>query len=150
MNKLNQWITLFANIGVLVSIMILTFEIRQNTSQMQVEASFSMNQSLNALNASIYSDSKFADIYIRGCKSLENLNELEKAQFRAYAFDMLNLYIFDNELKEQDIGNIHTNISDVMITRFRSNPGLKEFLSTIESEWAAGDELYENLTGKKR
>lgn len=147
MDKLNKWITLGANLGVIAGLIFLAFQIKQNTSQMQADASFSINQSLNALNSSIYQDSSFAEIYLRGCHSYSNLNEVEKLRFRAYAFDMLNLYIFADKLENQELSEIHTDISEVMETRFQNNPGLMEFLRSIEKEWAASDELYQKLLG---
>ena len=35
MNKLNQWLTLFANLGVLIGIFFLAYEVRQNTVSIQ-------------------------------------------------------------------------------------------------------------------
>lgn len=147
MDKLNKWITLGANLGVIASLIFLGFQIRQSTSQMKADASFSINQSLHALNSSIYLDNSFSELYLRGCHSYSNLNELEKLRFRAYAFDMLNLYIFADRLEDQELGKIHTDISEVMETRFQKNPGLMEFLRSIEKEWAASDELYQKLLG---
>ncbi len=147
MDKLNKWITFGANLGVIASLIFLAFQIRQNTSQMKADASFSINQSLHALNSSIYQDSSFAELYLRGCQSFTNLNEVEKSRFRTYAFDMLNLYIFADKLEDQELGEIHTDISEVMVNRFQNNPGLMEFLKSIEKEWAASDELYKKIVG---
>ena len=145
MDKLNKWLTLVANIGLIAGLFFLTFQIRQNTKQMRTEASFSINQSLNNLNSSIYQDSTFAELYLRGCKSYSGLNEVERFRFRAYAFDMLNLYIYADQLENQELTDIHTDVVKVMIDRFHKNPGLAEFLKTIENEWAASDELYQRL-----
>ena len=147
MDKLNKWLTLGANLGLIVGLLFLILEINQNTKQMRSDASFSINQSLNNLNSSIYQDSTFAELYLRGCKSFSDLNEVEKFRFRAYAFDMLNLYIFADQLKNQELTDIHTDVVKVMIDRFHKNPGLAEFLKTIENEWAASDELYQRLLG---
>jgi len=66
MDKLNKWLTLGANLGLIAGLFFLTFQIRQNTKQMRSDASFSINQSLNNLNSSIYQDSTFAELYMRG------------------------------------------------------------------------------------
>jgi hypothetical protein len=145
MDKLNKWLTLGANLGLIASLFFLTLQIKQNTSQMRTEASFSINQSLNNLNSAIYQDSTFAELYLRGCKSFSDLNEVERTRFRAYAFDMLNLYIFANQLENQELTDTHTDVVKVMIDRFQKNPGLVEFLKTIKNEWAASDELYQRL-----
>ena len=145
MDKLNKWLTLGANLGLIIGLLFLILEINQNTKQMRSDASFSINQSLNSLNSSIYQDSTFAELYLRGCKSFSDLNEVEKFRFKAYAFDMLNLYIFADQLENQELTDIHTDVVKVMIDRFHKSPGLAEFLKTIENEWAASDELYQRL-----
>lgn len=145
MDKLNKWLTLGANLGLIAGLFFLTLQIRQNTSQMRTEASFSINQSLNNLNSAIYQDSTFAELYLRGCKSFSDLNEVERTRFKAYAFDMLNLYIFASQLEDQELTDTHTDVVKVMIDRFQKNPGLAEFLKTIKNEWAASDELYQRL-----
>ncbi len=135
MDKLNKWLTLGANLGLIAGLFFLTLQIRQNTSQMRTEASFSINQSLNNLNSSIYQDSTFAELYLRGCKSFSDLNEVERVRFRAYAFDMLNLYIFASQLESQELTDTHTDVVKVMIDLFHKNPGLTEFLKTIKNEF---------------
>ena len=147
MDKLNKWMTLGANLGLIIGLLFLILEINQNTKQMRSDASFSINQSLHNLNSSIYQDSTFADLYLRGSKSYSGLNEVERFRFRSYAFDMLNLYIYADQLENQELTDIHTDVVKVMIDRFHKNPGLAEFLKTIENEWAASDELYQRLLG---
>ena len=147
MEKLNKWLTLGANLGVIAGLIFLAFQIRQNTSQMRADASFSINQTLHDLNSAIYQNNSFADLYNRGCKSYLALNEVEQLRFRSYAFDMLNLYIFAHQLEDQDLTDIHTDIVEVIINNFKNNPGLTEFLISIENEWAASDELYQKLLG---
>ena len=145
MDKVNKWLTLVTNLGLIAGLFFLTLEIKQNTSQMRTGASFSINQGLNNLNSAIYQDSTFAELYLRGSKSFSDLNEVETTRFRAYAFDMLNLYIFANQLEDQELTDTHTDVNKVMIDRFQKNPGLAEFLKTIKNEWAASDELYQRL-----
>ena len=147
MDKINTWLNLGANLGVIASIIFLAFQIKQNTSQMQTEASFSINQTLHELNSAIYQDSSFAELYLRGCDSYSNLTEIEKLRFSRYGFEMLNLYIYSNTLKQQELQEIHTDVSRVIAERFQKNPGLMEFLKSIKNEWAASDELYQKLIG---
>ena len=42
MDRLNQWLTLLANIGVIVGIVFLAFEIQQNTEMMKAQTRDSM------------------------------------------------------------------------------------------------------------
>ncbi len=44
--KLNWWLTLVANLGVIGGLIFLGYETRQNRSQMRAEAAYSINESL--------------------------------------------------------------------------------------------------------
>jgi len=145
MDKLNKWLTLGANLGVIAGLIFVAFQIKQNTSQMRVEASYSINQTLHELNSAIFQDSVFAGLWLRGSRSYLDLNEIEKARFAAYAYDQINLYIFAAHLKDQGLTDVHTDIAAVIAGRFRREPGLIEFVRSIEEEWAASDELYQKL-----
>ncbi len=62
LKKLNQWLTLFANIGVLAGIIFLGFEIRQNTQIMKADA---IQESTNIAREQLYflaGDSQIARI----------------------------------------------------------------------------------------
>lgn len=45
----NWWLTLLANVGVLGGLVFVGLEIRQNTSQLRTEASYSITESVNEL-----------------------------------------------------------------------------------------------------
>ena len=62
LDRLNRWLTLAANIGVIASIIFLGYEIRQNTLVAKVEASNSLEENLFAMTSSIWSDPNFARV----------------------------------------------------------------------------------------
>jgi hypothetical protein len=71
---LNQSISILANLGVIVGLIFLTYEVRQNTAQMRADAGYSINEAVDALNSSIYQDKDFAALLLR---AEQTFNELE-------------------------------------------------------------------------
>ena len=65
-DRLNWWLTILANVGMLGGLVFVGFEIRQNTSQLRAEASSSITASVNELNAGLYGDSDLAELVFRG------------------------------------------------------------------------------------
>jgi len=61
-DRLNRWITLGANIGVLAGIIFLGLEIRQNTLVAKIESANTLEQNLRGVTLSIWSDPEFARI----------------------------------------------------------------------------------------
>ena len=58
-----QLITILANVGVVIGLVFLALEIRQNTAQMRTQGAYSIIQSVETLNQAIYSDAEFADLH---------------------------------------------------------------------------------------
>ncbi len=65
-DRLNWWLTLLANLGVLGGLVFVGFEIRQTTSQLRADASYSITASVNELNAGLYGDPELAELVFRG------------------------------------------------------------------------------------
>ena len=79
--KVNQWLTLLANLGVIVSILLLTFEINQSTKATVAAASTSVVDGYNTLNLSVMSDPQMTRVFIVGLYDPEKLTDIEAAQF---------------------------------------------------------------------
>ena len=71
--RLNSWITLLANLGVLGGLVFVGLEIQQNTSQLRADASQAITESVNQLNAGVYGDPTLADVLLRGEQDLGHL-----------------------------------------------------------------------------
>ena len=143
--KWNEWLSLVANFGVIAGLIFLAFEIRQNTTQLRSEASYSINEALSLLNAGVYNDPVFADIKVRGESDFSSLNRTERAQFIAYQFDRINLAIHYQALKEEGLTDIHFPYDQFLINEFHRNHGLQEFLVFVEDTWLGAPELYDAL-----
>jgi hypothetical protein len=143
--KINKWITLIANLGVVGGLVFVGFEVQQNTTQIRAEASYSINESLSNLNSAIYNDSVFADIVVRGEERLSSLSPTEQRQFNAYQYDRINLAIYVLDLEDDGLAQLHFPYVDRLAQDFSRSPGLQEFLVLVEDEWVGHPELYERL-----
>jgi len=66
MSKLERWLTLVANLSVVVGIVFLAVELRQNTQAIQAQTRDSMTEKQMMWLASVYTNPEVADIYQRG------------------------------------------------------------------------------------
>jgi hypothetical protein len=81
-DKLNQWLALIGNIGVIAGVLFVGWEIQQNTEQMQAEIAHGVMASLRDAMEPLTEGSN-ADMYMRGLPGLENLSDAEKFQFNS-------------------------------------------------------------------
>ena len=143
--KLNWWLTLVANLGVIGGLISLGCQTRQNTSQMRAEAAYSINESLETLNADQYHDPALVEILLRGGEDIGSLNPVEREQFVSYQFARLNLAGYVLTLEKEGISDVHIGYVEWTVREFRSKPGLREWISSIEEIWVGSDELYARL-----
>lgn len=80
-DRLNKWLTLAANIGVIAGIVFLVLELRQNTELMRAQSRTEMSQDVVSLLTLNVSDANYLDAVNRGLAG-EELTDLEQAQFR--------------------------------------------------------------------
>ena len=73
-DRLNRWMTLGANIGVLAGIIFLAFELQQNTVATQLEAASNFQGSVTELEMLIAGNPEFAELLRKGIEG-ENTNE---------------------------------------------------------------------------
>jgi len=135
---------------VIGGLIFLGYEIRQNTSQMRAEAAYSINESLETLNADKYHDPVLVEILLRGEKDVGSLNPVEREQFVSYQFARLNLADYVLTLEKEGIPDVHIEYVEWTVRKFRSSPGLQEWISSIENIWVGSDELYARLTDPEK
>ena len=143
--KLNAWLTLVANFGVIAGLIFLGYEIRQNTTQLRAEALYSINEAISTLNAGVYNDAVLADIKVRGEADFSSLNQIEREQFIMYQFDRINLAELYLSLKDEGLTDIHFPFDQFLIRDFRSKPGLQQFLKYVDEDWEGSRYLYDQL-----
>ena len=91
--RFNTWLTLGANIGVIVSLLFLAFEINQSTKATEAAASDSVVDGFNTLNMTIMSDPQVARTFIVGLYEPDKLTDVEAVQFAMYLRSLVNQHM---------------------------------------------------------
>ncbi len=78
--ELGQAIGILANLGVLVGILLLVYELSQNRQMMQAQTRTALAESISDRLFAIYSDQNLAGLWARGSAG-EELSEAERNQF---------------------------------------------------------------------
>ena len=128
MERINQWLMIGANVGVLIGIVFLAFEVRQNTAQMRAEASYSIHQDVQRLNESVYGDSDLSRLLIKADEHYAQLDADERSRVEAYYFSEINLADFVMGLEQEGLSDVLFRTQDVIIKKFGESPGRRAFI----------------------
>ena len=147
---LGQIITILANAGVVIGLVFLTLEIRQNNAQMRAQGAYSINQSVETLNQAIYSDKEFADLLHRGEKSFNDLDPVEQSRLATFFFSEINLAQYILSLEDEGLSDLHFRYVDFKVDQFRTMPGRKEFVDAYvrHSTYFGRDDIRRMFTGE--
>jgi hypothetical protein len=145
---LSQTISIFANLGVIAGLIFLGYEVRQNTAQMRAEASYSINEAVDALNSSIYQDREFAAMLLRAEQSFSELDRVDQARIAFFFFSELNLADYISKLENEGMSDLHFDYVDWKVSQFWSVPGRREFIEqyVVPSEHFGSEKLHRRLT----
>ena len=146
--RLNSWITLLANLGVLGGLVFVGLEIRQNTSQLRADASQSITESVNQMNAGVYGDPTLADVLLRGEQDLSALEPIERSRFESYEFSRLNVAEYILDLEAEGVSDLNFRFVDYVVNQYQIKPGLQQFIRSVEATWAGSDDLISRLIGR--
>lgn len=105
---LNWWFTISANVGVLAGLVFVGLEIRQNTKQLEADASYSVTQMVNDQNAGVYQSPELTELLLRGEQDLEALNPVEMEMFAAFQYSRLNTAEHMEDLRKRGLASFHT------------------------------------------
>jgi hypothetical protein len=144
---LNWWLTLLANLGVLGGLVFVGFEIRQNTSQLRADASYSITASVNELNAGLYGDPEFAEVVFRGEADLSSLTPLERTRFDMYEFSRLNIAEYVEDLEGEGVEELNFRYNEWIVREFQTKPGLRAFIREYEDLYVGSEDLLARLLG---
>ena len=147
---LGQIITILANVGVVIGLVFLTLEIRQNNAQMRAQGAYSIDQSVETLNRAVYLDKEFADLLHRGEKSFNDLDPVEQRRLAAFFFSEINLAQYILGLEDEGLADLHFRYVDFKVKQFRTMPGRKEFVDAYvrPSTYFGRDDFQRMLTGE--
>ena len=138
---------LIAAVATVFTLLYLARQIRGSAQATKAETSLSINEALTSILSAVRSDAEFAEIWFRGLRDLDSLNDIERIRFSSHVLDMLNLAEYVNVLEKQGFGDVHIDYIPWVITLYKENPGFKTFLDSLgESNYAGSKELYQRLT----
>ena len=123
-----QIITTLANVGVVIGIVFLILEIRQNTAQMRTQGAYSIFESAETLNQAVYLDEEFADLLYRGERSFNDLDPLEQSRLATFFYSEVHLAEYILSLEDEGLSDLHFGYVDWKVNQFRTIPGRKEFV----------------------
>ena len=134
--------------AVVITLLYLVVQVRQNTRTVRSSASFSLNQALAEINGRwVSNDDGFTDLWLRGCADLASLNPVEHERFSRHSFDLLNLAVFQYEAEKNDLVDIHIDFIAYLSFLVQSNPGLRQFVLDLGGPFFASADLYERILG---
>ena len=103
LEKMNHWLTLLANIGVLVGMVFLVIEVRQNTIATEQETVSNFQNGFAAVELMIASNPEFGDLLAKG----RNGEKLTPAEFvRLQAFYRNVLRTWQTNISRYDSGGL--------------------------------------------
>ncbi len=123
MDRLNQWLTLVANIGVLIGVFIVAYELRQNTAVATAQATFQINTSIDPAYRARAQNPALAKLVLTGNAEPEKLSEVESEQFAAWFRAEMNLteaiwfYQINGLIPEEEFGGYQAAICSRVTTK---------------------------------
>lgn len=133
-------------LAVVLSLIFVGYEVRQNTSRMRADASFSITQSVNLMNAGVYNDSSLAAIILIGEQDYAALDSVARSRFDLYQFARLNLAEHILDLEAEGVSDLNFRYVDFVVRHFKTQPGLQDFIRAYESIYVGSDELLSRIT----
>jgi hypothetical protein len=120
MEKLNQWLTLLANIGVLVGIVFLAIEIQQNTNNLEINRQVALteayaNRSSTVQEAQVAAalSSDFGEIYVKWQRGgSEALTESER--FRVLSWETARMFRLESQYIMWEQGLLEEEFIDTL------------------------------------
>jgi hypothetical protein len=101
MDKLNQWLTLFANVGVLLGILFLAFEVQQNTAAIQSQTRATI---FSGVQEELWKNMEYPDVTLNMLTTERQLSPEEKIRFDAWMLAFMKAREF--EWLEFESGNL--------------------------------------------
>ena len=145
---LAQIISIVANVGVVIGLVFVTLEIRQNTAQMRAQGAYSIYESVETLNQAVYLDEEFADLLHRGEKSFDDLDPVEQSRLATYFFSEVHLAQYVLSLEDEGLSDLHFGYVDLKVNQFRTIPGRREFVEAHirPTDFSGRDDIQRMLT----
>ena len=121
---------------VVVSLIYVAIQIRQNTHATRLGAAQNVTRDLRGVTADIHRDSEFAKLYLQGMKNVSALTDDEK--FRLYVFILDYLRAFENAYYQHRQGAIDQYVWDALTANLKHT---KE-TSSHKAFWADRSQMF--------
>lgn len=142
--KLNNWLTLAANVGVIAGIVFLAIEIRQNSDMIRAQTRTQLAEQVTELFSVNMNDKGYADVLLRG-NNLGELTAVEQYQYFRHRSAWLNYW--NNVVYQYRMGMYDEAEFDLQMAVIRNDmvrfPGLK--VHWCDNRKAASEGLIEAL-----
>ena len=89
MERLNQWTTLVANIGVIAGIVVLAYQISENTQQMKDASLRQHDEMVGSWRLNMYSSPELAELWHLGSAGTKDFDEIERLRYRHLVIDFI-------------------------------------------------------------
>jgi len=139
-DRLNKWLTLAANIGVIAGIIFLALELRQNSGLMKAQSRTAMSQDVVSLLTLNVGNADYIDAMSRGISG-DELTEVERVQFRRTYRAWI--WYWNNLAYQHRVGLYDDAEFDLQIKTIRADmetfPGLKKHWCDYSSRDASAE-----------
>ena len=92
-DRLNRWLTLGANVGVLVGLIFVALEIRQANKIALVSTELGVRDAYSQLNETVYSNREVADVLYRARDPKTEFNGADSEIAEKYAYRNINTWV---------------------------------------------------------
>ena len=125
LEKINPWITMATNIGVLVGIVLLLLEVNQNTTALEIQADDANFSQWTELNRLVAGSTELAEIVVRGNVDLTSLDSVEELQYGHYQINYLNVIEHSFRAAQRGIGVDGEEVYAAVLADNLENPGAR-------------------------
>ena len=144
----NRWLTLAANLGVMIGIVFLAYELQQNTVATQLEAATNFQTSYSEIETTIYGDAEFAELLVKGREG-SPVNGVESLRLQVFHNNVMrhwqvNHLLYTSGALDEDIwaGN-----REFMRLVLNDNIGLRRHWQSARQFYSpAFNEMIESIT----
>jgi len=119
-------------IGIILTLIYLTTQIRQNTRQIRNEGHIGITDSYNEIIAQLLADDVLFRLVVLGCHDWENLSAFEKSRFHLFYHQHLTHFRMAARLHDEGAidDDVYQTIEDLHINSL-ANPGARVWWSMV-------------------
>ena len=90
--KLSTWAEVVGIAALILSIVFVGIEIRDNTAATRLQALLELNVAANEMSLAIIGSGEMAAIHLKGHGNLEDLSDVDRNRYRSWVYGILNIH----------------------------------------------------------